>query len=376
MDYESNEMITVRFPIDNKTFTEFNNRSLDEQETIIKLGTIVFKTGKDRKLTMNNEEWERKSNELRSELRELVETYEKKMKNLKKQINEIKENNKEKMDNCAKEVRDIEKTKWQSMLESLKEENDRLKKEMESVRSDKWTKLNEQRKEYDDKMELLRKDSKNELDKKDDEYRKSIAELTDKLKFDDKNKVASNKGKDGEDSVQHFLTMSLPKADIEDTSQKGGCGDLMIMDASNNVMVEVKNYDSGNVKTSEVTKFKKDIKNNDVAGGIFVSLKKGICNIDDWTIDTIDGKPVVYLCKVSTDMEKMITAFKIIIKIKQLNIDWSVTEKFKTIQEYLKSYTKEKKKQLKIVNTFTKSYTESVESMDKQLQLFIKNLQS
>ena len=72
----------------------------------------------------------------------------------------------------------------------------------------------------------------------------------------------------------------------------------------------------------------------------------------------------------------MITAFKIIIKIKQLNIDWSVTEKFKTIQEYLKSYTKEKKKQLKIVNTFTKSYTESVESMDKQLQLFINNLQS
>ena len=146
MDYESNEMITVRFPIDNKTFTEFNNRSLDEQETIIKLGTIVFKTGKDRKLTMNNEEWERKSNELRSELRELVETYEKKMKNLKKQINEIKENNKEKMDNCAKEVRDIEKTKWQSMLESSKKENDRLKKEMESVQSDKWTKLNEQRK--------------------------------------------------------------------------------------------------------------------------------------------------------------------------------------------------------------------------------------
>ena len=92
MDYESNEMITIRFPIDNKTFINFNNRSLDDQETIIKLGTPLLKLGKDRKLTMNNEEWERKANELRSELREMVETYEKKMKNLKKQMNEIKEN--------------------------------------------------------------------------------------------------------------------------------------------------------------------------------------------------------------------------------------------------------------------------------------------
>lgn len=376
MDYESNEMITLRFPSDNKTFQEFNNRSLHDQETIIKLGTPLLKLGKDRKLTINNEEWGRKSNELRSELRETVETYEKKMKNLKKQIDEIKENNKEKMDNCAKEVRDMEKTKWHSMLESSKEENDKLKTEIERVRNDKWEKLNTQRKEYDDKMELLRKDSKNDSDKKDDEYRKSIAELTDKFKFDDKNKIASNKGKDGEDSVQHFLTMSLPKAEIKDTSQQGGCGDLMIMDASTNIMIEVKNYDSGNVKTSEVTKFKKDMKNNDVTGGIFVSLKKGICNIDDWTISTIDGKPVVYLCNVSADMEKMITAFKIIIKIKQLNIDWTITEKFKMIQDYLKSFTKEKKKQLKIVNTFTKGYKESVEAMDKQLRLFIDNLQS
>ena len=48
MDYESNEMITIRFPRDNKVFLGFNNNSLEEQETIIKLGTSLLKLGKDR----------------------------------------------------------------------------------------------------------------------------------------------------------------------------------------------------------------------------------------------------------------------------------------------------------------------------------------
>ena len=38
MDYESNDLITMRFPKENNIFGEFNNKSLEEQETIIKLG--------------------------------------------------------------------------------------------------------------------------------------------------------------------------------------------------------------------------------------------------------------------------------------------------------------------------------------------------
>ena len=84
----------------------------------------------------------------------------------------------------------------------------------------------------------------------------------------------------------------------------GGCGDIILQDISQNVMVEVKNYNSANVKTSEVNKFKK----------IFLIIRTyykyiykficGICLIDDWTFDTIDGRPVVYLCNVANDMNK------------------------------------------------------------------------
>ena len=62
MDYESNDYYSMRFPRENMIFSKFNNKSLDEQESIIKLGLIMLESGKDRKITLNSEEWESKLN--------------------------------------------------------------------------------------------------------------------------------------------------------------------------------------------------------------------------------------------------------------------------------------------------------------------------
>ncbi len=64
MDYESNDLITMRFP-KNATFMGFNNKSQEDHEEIVKLGTIMQESGKDRKITLNNEDWEDKLNDIK-----------------------------------------------------------------------------------------------------------------------------------------------------------------------------------------------------------------------------------------------------------------------------------------------------------------------
>ena len=48
MYYESKDLKTMRFPRDNATFAKFNNKSLEEQEDIVKLGMVMQSSGIDR----------------------------------------------------------------------------------------------------------------------------------------------------------------------------------------------------------------------------------------------------------------------------------------------------------------------------------------
>ena len=374
MDYESNDLITMRFPKDNAIFGEFNNKSLEEQETIIKLGLVMFLSGKDRKITLNNEDWEDKLNDIKKINGDMNKKYGEEIKKLKETIRKIKDDNREEMNNGIKEAKELEKSKFESLLLNSQSRIEKLSEDIESLKKEKWDLGDKMRKDFDEKLDKMRENERIYQEKRDEEYRNTMKDLADKMYDDDKCQVASNKGKVGEDSIQKFLTMSLPRADIEDVAQKGGAGDLIIHDASLNIMVEVKNYDSANVKTSEVNKFKKDMTGNTFTGGIFLSMKRGICNIDNWTIDTINCKPVIYLCNVSSNMENIITAYKIIKKLSEINMDWTITEKLKKIEEFVKQYGKDKKKKLKILNNHTRDMTKCIEEEEKKLITLIEFL--
>ena len=374
MDYESNDLITMRFPKDNAIFGEFNNKSLEEQETIIKLGLVMFLSGKDRKITLNNEDWEDKLNDIKKINGDMNKKYDEQIKKYKETIRKIKDDNREEMSNGIKEAKELEKNKFESLLLNSQSRIEKLSEDIESLKQEKWDLADKMRKKFDEKLDKMRENERVYQEKRDEEYRNTMKDLADKMNDDDKCQVASNKGKVGENSIQNFLTMSLPKADIEDVAQKGGAGDLIIHDASLNIMVEVKNYDSANVKTSEVNKFKKDMTGNNFTGGIFLSMKRGICNIDNWTIDTISGKPVIYLCNVSSNMENIITAYKIIKKLSEINMDWTITEKLKKIEDFVKQYGKDKKKKLKILNNHTRDMTKCIEEEEKKLITLIEFL--
>lgn len=377
MDYESNELITLRFPKDNKVFGNFINKTLEEQETIIKLGMIMEETGKDSKLTLNSEEWAEKLNAIKKIKDEKINNYNEKIKEYKATIIQIKDDNREEVKNSIKEAREKEKTRYESLLLTSQEHALGFQDEIERLKKEKWELADKIRKDSDEKIEKIRENTRIYQEKREEEYKNTMLDMAEKMNnTDDKCKVASNKGKEGETTVKQFLVMSLPKSDISDVAQKGGAGDLIICDGSRNIMVEVKKYHSANVKTTEVNKFKKDVKNNNFTGGIFISLHLGICNIDNWTIDTVDGKPVIYLCKVANNMENIITAYKIIKKLSEINIDWTVTEKLKKIETFSKQYAKEKKKKLKMISKFSTDITNMINEDEERLNTLIDTLKS
>lgn len=376
MDYESNELITLRFPKDNKVFGNFINKTFEEQETIIKLGMIMEETGKDSKLTLNSEEWAEKLNAIKKIKDEKINNYNDKIKEYKATIIQIKDDNREEIKNSIKEAREKEKARYESLLLTSDKHIIQYQDEIERLKKEKWELADKIRKDSDEKIEKIRENTRIYQEKREEEYKNTMMDMAEKMNNDDKCKVASNKGKEGETTVKQFLVMSLPKSDISDVAQKGGAGDLIICDGSRNIMVEVKKYHSANVKTTEVNKFKKDVKNNNFTGGIFISLHLGICNIDNWTIDTVDGKPVIYLCKVANNMENIITAYKIIKKLSEINIDWTVTEKLKKIETFSKQYVKDKKKKLKIISNFSTNITNLINEDEERLNTLIDTLKS
>ena len=376
MDYESNEFITLRFPRDNKVFQQFNNKTLEEQETIIRLGSVMQNTGKTRKTALNNAEWGDKLEESNNRISKISNDYDVKIKDYKAQIRKLKDEKKEELESGIKDAIELEKTKYSTALSSADKKVQELSNQIDDIKNEKWEMVSKMRNEFDNKVESIRENNKSYQEKREDEYRKTLSDLADKLSNDDKCKVASNKGKEGEATVKDFLVMSLPKSEIIDVSQKGGAGDLIIQDASKNIMVEVKKYHSANVKTIEVNKFVKDMESNNFTGGIFLSLHRGICNIDNWTIDTIKGKPVVYLCKVADDMENIITAYKIINKLSEINMDWSITEKLKTIETFIKQFVKEKKKKLKMINKFSVDIVNLINLDEDRMNILIDTLKS
>lgn len=379
MDYESNDFITMRFPKENKIFERFNNKSFEEQESIIKLGITMMETGKDRKITLNSEEWSSKLDKIKKKSDKEKLELKNELYDCKEQLRNIKEKKIDDIEKAIKEERIKVETRYKSSIIDSDNKCKMLSLKIEELNKEKWDMAENLRKEYDAKIEKIRENTLHYQEKREEEYKTTMSNLADRLenavKDDEKYKVASNKGKEGESNVQQYLVMSLPKCNVVDVSQDGGCGDIILQDISQNVMVEVKNYNSANVKTSEVNKFKKDILNNkNMAGGIFISLFRGICLIDDWTFDTIDGRPVVYLCNVANDMNKILTAYKIIKKISQLNIDWSVEEKMTLMKAYTKKFVSAKKKKLKLIDKHAQDMIKIIEQDEAEFYKFLEVL--
>ena len=191
------------------------------------------------------------------------------------------------IDDCKSELT-LQENKLNTTKQHMYEEINKKVEEKETV----WmNRINEQQLHY----EKLLEEERNKREK---------------LIIRDQNSTI--KGIDGEDFTLQELNKRFPTSEIEDTHKESNRGDFIIKIKNMQIMIENKNY-SRNVPKVEIEKFYSDIKNNaDINGGVFVSLKSGICKKEDFQLEIIEGKPIVFLHKLLQNMDNITKAVMII----------------------------------------------------------------
>ena len=175
-------------------------------------------------------------------------------------------------------------------------------------------------------------------------------------------------GQDGENFTYCELNKSFPSAEIEDCRKQSGRGDFIMTDGDFVMMIECKNYKK-NVLKPEVEKFYRDVdKNNDIKCAVLVSLKSGICAKPDFHFEVRDGKPILFLHKVSESIENLVLAVRFFKLMMESSMDLSGKEvrgKIKNIVQPIKRYFRSQKK---LLDKFKVSMEENILNMEEQIK--------
>ena len=226
----------------------------------------------------------------------------------------------------------------------------------------------------------LTKQHQNTLDEKMDAlratYEDKLQQERDKvLKYMTVSENSSVKGQIGEEYTYHQLNLLFPKYQVEDTHHTDARGDFILHNEECMMMVEAKQYQK-NVPLVEIEKFHRDMQletNKDVQCGVMISLDSGICGKEDFHMEFVGGKPVVYLHHTRNQMHHIKLAFKLFhIVLRQETLDTKLetaVTMFKALGKKLKrNYNKQK-------NIIDKHRAEQLKQVQEQ-QSYIVELYS
>ena len=169
--------------------------------------------------------------------------------------------------------------------------------------------------------------AENNIRIKDEEFREQINTLVKLESLIGKGSTIDNaqKGNFGEEFVNKHILNWYPESIIIDKSHEDKKGDLHWFIDNNEFkcLVEVKNVQY--VRPEDVSKFKRDMKetiaNDEINCGLFVSLKtETIPNIGKFSVEYINGVPILFVCGIYVEVELLRFAFSVIIKLASLYI--------------------------------------------------------
>ena len=315
MDYaENSKMIEEEefkeylFPRDDYRLVKFNTFNTEQQLNSIFVGSLITEIGEDKYIRL-------KSGENQVEKDKLKQMYQ-------QENSELREN--------LKKLEKKKREKEREMIDELREEKTRIRNELISDFSQKTEAINTElilmRKKVEllgDKRLVMQKEHHNNLSNQKDEmerklteqrenYEKKLDELREKLiNMSNITNVSSKKGQEGENWVFNELVRQFKSSQVEDCHAKGHKGDFTVSQGEMKGMFESKNY-TRNVPKREIKKFRSDIENNaDLRYGVMLSLKSGIVNHNDLSLEFCAGKPLVYLHMVKDEPFKIKIAYDI-----------------------------------------------------------------
>ena len=363
----------VLLPTNNKSVKEFLVFPQEKQLQILKLGlsTYTYSSQKFRSTIDGEKEdiVEKLTTQYTKELQDIRSTN----CTLHNTITDLKKTNQQQKVNFHREKEtEINEQKYiiQNNLERLygekiKQMTDKIEF-LENKKEELHNQSFEQQQQYyekifQEKQESIEKSNKirENCEEKIELYRQQIES------FQKINQNSTLKGQKGEDIMYNLLIDTFPGCQIDcHTSKEGHKGDFSVIDDTHHGMIESKNYKK-NVPKNEIQKFYTDIEtNNDIDYAILCSLRSGVANKpQDFTLEFIMGKPVIFLHKVKDNKQGILLAYticKLILKNMQC-FDITKEENQIKIKQIVKGYLQNHKKILSLLNDHNKNMNEMME---------------
>ena len=342
------EVVEVYVPNSN-TIDDFFTLNNKDKLKVIQLGLAFYKQGNTKMQYWNNQDWEEKITNIKSQHTEENNLLKSQVDNLNKYISQLKSDfNKQKSD-LQESIQTDYDTRYSKQIVDLREQQESLRNQR-----DRWNeKYNSLYQELDDKYQVRLSEER----QRSDNLVKSLREDLDREKerYLQQLTISQNstlKGQQGEEFTYKQLNLLFPSSEIQDTHCESGRGDFIVRKDDIVMMVENKNY-SKNVQKSEIDKFYRDLdreSNNDIQCAVLVSMNTGICGREDFEFEVRNNKPILFLHKLSsnfTNLELAFKFFKLILNQKDMDLNnKEVAGLFKNIATSIKRNFKKLKKQL------------------------------
>ena len=267
--------VNFTLPVSEVT-TRFAGRSTHDKLRIIELGINLYEKGSETYLSWDNKETHSQLESLQKQIEREKERFERERGELVETITQ------QQQDKTASRVESLS-----THIQELEKHNHSLMAQLQDIYNSTETRVTERIRQTNTVYEDRIRDLEVRLDQSRQAYETLLG----------RNTTSALKGQDGENFIQKQLTLMYPKAEIEDTSQQPGRGDLIFNDDGLTMMIESKNY-TKNVQKSEIDKFYRDLEretNNDIQCAVFVSLTTGICCREDFAFEVVNNKPVFFI---------------------------------------------------------------------------------
>jgi len=281
---------------------------------VLELGIIAYESMENQKQRWENSDFNIKIKTMEYSQKEKEKKYFNDLDSKNRIIKDLRREFAEKQGHLHKQIEETVRLNYQSQVNFKDETIKNITKQLKESQSN----MDTLRKTFNytemSRRDELTKEHKNEMQQLRDNYDKKIDTMQESIMSIQKiNENSFFKGKVGEDKMKQILTMLFPKNEIEDTHSQPGRGDFIITCKNDKkILIDNKDY-SSNVPKKEIDKFEKDIRENaDVFGGVLISNSSGVSKKDDFQIDIINSKPVMYLHKTNNDNNKIKCAIDLI----------------------------------------------------------------
>ena len=274
---------------------------------VIELGIIAYDSTENQKQRWDNSDFNKKIKEIELSQIKKEKEFLNQLDSKNRIIKEMQREFSEKQSNLYKQIEQSVALNYQSQLNFKNETIQKISSELKEAQNNINILNNGHNDMERSRRNELIKEHKNEIQQLRNSYDKKIEFLQDSIMSIHKiNDNSSIKGQIGENKMKQTLTMLFPKNEIEDTHSIPGRGDFIISCKNDKkILIDNKDYNT-NVPKKEIDKFEKDIRDNaDVFGGVLISNSSGVCKKDDFQLDIINTKPVIYIHHTNKDSNKI-----------------------------------------------------------------------